>query len=80
MIARHITTQLRLAHDSGEELVSDLMLQQTRAVLGERRRVERRLIDAHIQEPLEQQVVVQAFAERPLRADRVHRHQHRRLQ
>ena len=43
-------------------------------------RVERRLVDAHVQEPLEQQVVVEPFAERPLRADRVHRHQHRRLQ
>jgi hypothetical protein len=36
----------------GEELVRDLVLQQTLAVLGERRRVERRLIDPHVQNHL----------------------------
>ena len=80
VIRRDVAAQLRLAHHSGEELVRDLVLQQALAVLGERGRVERRLIDAHVQEPLEQQVVVEPFAERPLGADRVHRHQHRRLQ
>ena len=80
VIGGDVAAQLRLAHDRGEELVRDLVVQQALAVLGERGRVERRLIDAHVQEPLEQQVVVEPFAERPLRADRVHRHQHRRLQ
>ncbi len=40
----------------------------------------RPMVDAQIEEPLEQQVVAQPFAERPLRTDRVHRHQNRRLQ
>ena len=37
-------------------------------------------VDRKVQEPLEQQVVVQPFAERPLGPDRVQRHQHGRLQ
>jgi hypothetical protein len=69
-----------LPHDRGEELVRDLVLQQARAVLRERGRIERRLIDPHVEQPLEQQLVVQRLAERTLRADRVHRHHHRRLQ
>ena len=80
VLARDVAAQLGLADHRGEELVRDLVLQQALAVLGERGRVERRLVDAHVQEPLEQQVVVEPFAERPLGADRVHRHQHRRLQ
>jgi len=80
VLRRHVATQLRLSHHGSEELVRDLMLQQAFAVLRERGRVEPRLIDPHVQEPLEQQVVVEPFAERSLRADRVHRHQHRRLQ
>jgi hypothetical protein len=58
-----------LTHDGGEELVCYLMLKEAFAVLRESGRVEGRLVDAHVQEPLEQQVVVEAFAERPLGAD-----------
>lgn len=56
------------------------MVQQPFTVLGERGRVERLGVDGQIQEPFEQQVVVEAFAERSLASDRIQRHQHRRLQ
>ena len=80
MIRRHVATQLRLDHHRSEEPIGDLMIQQPLPVLRERGRVEGPVIDRQIEEPLEQHVVVQPFAERPLRADRVHRHQHRGLQ
>jgi hypothetical protein len=69
-----------LADHRGEEPIGDLMVQEALAVLGEGRGVEDPGVDGQAQEPLEQQVVVQPLAERPLAADRVQRHQHRRLQ
>ncbi len=80
VLTRQVAAQLGLVHDGGEELVRDLVFEEPYAVLGERGRVERGGVDAHVQEPFEQQVVVAPLAERPLRTDRVQRHQHRRLQ
>ena len=80
MLRGHVATQLRLVHHRSEELVGDLVIQQPLAVLGERRWIERFPVDRDVEEPFEQHVVVQPFAERPLRTHRVHRHQHRRLQ
>jgi hypothetical protein len=51
VIRRDVAAQLRRAHDSGEELIGDPRIQESLTVLGERRRIERWLIDAQIQEP-----------------------------
>ena len=80
VIRRHVTAQLRLGHHRREEDVGDLVIQQALPVLRERGRVEGPVIDRQVQEPLEQHVVVQALTKRPLRTDRIHRHQHRGLQ
>jgi hypothetical protein len=80
VIAGQVAAQLALAHHRRQELIGDLMVEEAFTVLGESGGVEGGLVDAHVQEPLEQQVVVETFAERSLRADRVQRHQHRRLQ
>lgn len=71
---------LRLGDHLIEELLADLVLQQPRAVLGEGAGVEARLDQTHVQEPPEQEVVLQFLAERPLRPHRVQRDQQRRLQ
>ncbi len=80
VITGEVAAQLRLTHHGGEEPVGDLVVQEPLAVLGEGRRIERGGVDGQVQEPLEQQVVVQPLAERPLAAQRVQRHQHRGLQ
>ena len=66
--------------DRGEEPVRDLGFEKRPAVLREGARIERLGIDREIEEPLEQQVVVEAFAEGPLAAQGVQRHEHGRLQ
>jgi hypothetical protein len=58
-------TQLRLIQDRGKELVGHLRVEEASAVLRERGGVEGGLVDAHVQEPLEQQVVGELLAERP---------------
>jgi hypothetical protein len=66
MVRRHVATEFGLADNSGEELICDVLAQQALAVLGERRRVKGGCVDRQVKEPLEQHVVVEAFAERPL--------------
>jgi hypothetical protein len=49
-------------------------------VLGEAGGIEGRVLQVEVHEPLEEEVVLQAFAELALAADRVERHQERRLE
>jgi hypothetical protein len=70
------TLGLREPHDLSKEQVRHLVLQQPRLVLGERGVVEDRLVGVKVQEPAEQQIILEALAELPLRTDRVERHQH----
>jgi hypothetical protein len=68
------------AHDFSEELRSDLVLQEPLPVPRERRVVEALLGSVHVQEPPEQQVVVELLAEEPLAPHAVERHQQRGFQ
>jgi hypothetical protein len=56
------------------------VLKKPGLVLGEARGVEGRVHDIEVQEPLEQQVVLQPLAELALAADRVERDQQARLE
>ena len=58
-----------------EELTRDVVRKQARPVLRERRRIERLVADVQVQEPFEQQVVLQPLAELPLAAHREQRDQ-----
>src|SRR5215203_2980283 len=69
VVRGEVATQLRLVHDRSEELIRHLRLEEALTVLGERGGVEGGLVDAHVQEPLEQQDVVEPFAERPGRIE-----------
>ncbi len=53
-----------------EELAADVVLEQPLAVLGEGALVEGRVLDTHVQEPLEEQVVLESLAELALAANR----------
>jgi hypothetical protein len=72
--------RVRPANHLVEELLPDFVLQETLAILGEDGRVEARLDRVHVQEPAEQQVVLQLLAERSLRPRRVECDQQGRLQ
>src|SRR5512133_3844410 len=67
-------------HDLGEELRRHFMFEQSLPVPREGRVVEALLDAIHVEEPAEQQVVVELLAEEPLAAHAVERHQQRRLQ
>jgi hypothetical protein len=69
-----------LRHHAGEKLARHVVLQQPRPVAREGRVVEARLGHIHIEEPAEQQVVVELLAEHPFAAHGVERHQQRGLQ
>jgi hypothetical protein len=58
-----------------EEPPADLMLEQARPVLGETALVEGGVFHIQVQEPLEEQVVLQPLAELALAANRVEGHQ-----
>jgi len=66
VVAGQVAAQASLGDDLGEELVGDVVVQESPPVLGEGGRVEGGLIDAQVEKPFEQQVVVEPFAERPL--------------
>jgi site-specific DNA recombinase len=74
------TQPSRLAHHLIEEPLGDAVLEQPSAILGEHRRVEAGLQQAHIQKPTKEEVVIEFLAEGPLAADRVQRNQQRRLE
>src|SRR6266404_5124700 len=67
----------RLLHHSPEELARHLVFQQPLAIGAEAGMVEARLVQLQIQEPAEQQVIVELLAQQPLTAHRVERHQQR---
>src|SRR5262249_8658741 len=70
----------RMADHLVKEPLSDIVLEQATAVLGEHGGIETRLEQAHVQEPAVQQLIVQLLTERALAADRVQRNQQRRLE
>ena len=65
MLARHVAAQPRLTDDRRKEPVSDLTVQEPFPALGKRRRVERLRVGSQIEEPFEQQAVVETLAEGP---------------
>ena len=67
---------LREPNHLRKKQVGHLVFQHPCLVLLVRRVVEHRLIRIHVQEPAEEQIVLQPLAELPLRADRVESHQH----
>lgn len=71
---------LRLLRDRRQKLLSCSMFEQSLRILREGRVVQRRVTDVETEEPLEEQVIVQALAELPLAAQRVQCHQERALQ
>jgi len=71
---------LRFRPHRVEEPVRHLMVEEPLAVLAERGRVEGRVADVHVEEPLEEHVVLESLAELALAAHRVERDQQRRLE
>jgi hypothetical protein len=69
-----------LLDGAGKELLGDVVLDEPRPVLGERRMIERSLLQSHIEEPAKEHVVVQHLAKEPIRAHRVKRNQQRSLE
>ena len=65
LVAQHVQS-IGLEHYCVEELATDAVAQQPRAVLGKRAVIEAGLEEIHIQEPAKQQVVGQLLAESPL--------------
>jgi hypothetical protein len=71
---------LRLSPHRLEEAMRDLVIEEPLPVLAEGGGIERRVADVHVQEPLEEHVVLESFAELALAAHRVERDQQRRLE
>jgi hypothetical protein len=69
VVIRQQTPATRLIQHRVEEGGRNLVLQQALANLGKRRSVESTVGNVEVQEPLEQQVVLQPFAELSLAAD-----------
>jgi hypothetical protein len=63
------------AQDCLEEFAADVVLEQPLPVLGEGAQVEGGVLHVEVQEPLEEQVVAEPFAELALTANRVEGHQ-----
>jgi hypothetical protein len=63
-----------------QKLGGDVALQQAIAVLGERRVIPHRIVDAKADKPAEQEVELQPVHQLPLRADRIERLQQHRPQ
>src|SRR4051812_41646653 len=70
MLIREQSPRVGPADHLIKELLPDLVLEQALAVLGEDGGVETRLDRVHVDEPAEQQVVLQLLAEGPLGSDR----------
>jgi hypothetical protein len=70
----------RLLDHGSEEFRRDIVVEESISVAGERARIKGRLVCVHVEEPTEQQVVVELLAELPIAADRVQRHQYLRLE
>ena len=63
-------SRLRLRHDLGEEGVRHAVLQQPLPVLGEGRRVEAAVAHVEVEEPLEEEVVLESLTELAFTAHR----------
>ena len=70
----------RLRQHRAQELGGDVALQQPLAVLGERRVIPDRIVNAEADKPAKQQVELQPLHQLPLRADRIERLQQHRPQ
>jgi hypothetical protein len=80
VLCRNEPGLLRVAHDFLEELARDLVLHESITILRERRRVPARVVEIHVEEEPEQQVVVEPLAELPLGSHRIQRDQKLRFQ
>ena len=80
VLTAHKLRRARLRDDHPKELAGDIVREKTLAILREDRRNEALLDHVHVHEPAKEQVVVELLAELALAADRVERHQQRRLQ
>ncbi len=69
------TSVAHIRRNSSAHGTSNVVLEQALAIARERARVERRLVGAHVEEPAEQQVVVELLAELPVASHRVQGHQ-----
>ena len=65
MLIREKIAPIGFGQHGAEELPGNVVLQQTLLILGEGRGIESRVHHVQIQEPLEQQVVLQLLAELP---------------
>jgi hypothetical protein len=73
MIRAEQTLHPRLRQHRAQELGGDVALQQAIAVLGERRVIPHRIVNAKADKPAEQEVELQPLHQLPLRADRIER-------
>jgi len=64
---------LRLRQHRAQKFGGEIALQKTLTVLGERRVIPRRIVDADADEPAKQEVELQPLHQLPLRADRIER-------
>ena len=80
VVVAHQPRRAGLCDDGQEELACHLVRDQPVAVLGENGRNEALFDHVHVEEPPEQQVVVELLAEEPLAAHGVERHQQHRFQ
>jgi hypothetical protein len=73
-----LTFDLVLRQHGSEKLRSDVALEQPVAVLGERRGIPHRVLNAEPDKPAEQQIMVDPLDQLPLRPDRIKRLQQQR--
>jgi hypothetical protein len=78
MIRAEQTLHPRLRQHRAQELGGDVALQQAIAVLGERRVIPHRIVNANADEPAEQEFELQPLHQLPLRSDRIERLQQHR--
>jgi hypothetical protein len=71
MVRAEQTLHPRAPHYRAQELGGEVALQKTLAVLGERRVIPRRIVDADADEPAKQEVKLQPLHQLTLRADRI---------
>jgi hypothetical protein len=80
VLIREQTPGVGSTHHPVKHLLSDFVFKQPLAILSKHGGIEARFEQFHVQEPAEQQVVIEFFTERPLAAHRIQRDQHRRLE
>jgi hypothetical protein len=80
MLVREQVPLVGLSHDQLEQRSPHLVVEQPLTILGERRRIEAWFHQLHVQEPAEQEVVVEFLTEGSLTPHRIKRDQERRLE